>query len=201
MVARRYRAGLTVVEILVAILITSASTAALVGGVATLARAYRRIEERTLAQQTARLVLELVNRDLRRAGFDPTGSGLDPILAAGDHVLQIQADDDGSGVIDDRSEELVAYVFQPRDGILSRVVGRQSMPIASGLPPDGCRLAFLDAAGDALIDEGTGLDGPRRAAIRRVRLRVIVRDGTGTILADAASEVTIRNRPWTSVED
>lgn len=201
MVARRYRAGLTVVEILVALLITSASTAALVGGVATLARAYRRVEERTLAQQTARLVLELVSRDLRRAGFDPRGSGLDPILAAGDHVLQIQADDDGSGAVDDRSEELVAYVFQPQDGTLSRVVGRQSMPIASGLPPDGCRLAFFDAAGGELVDAGAGLDGPGRAAIRRVRLRVVVRDATETILADTASEVALRNRPWTSVED
>ncbi len=184
-----------------AILITAASTAALVGGVATLARAYRRIEERALAQQTARLVLELMSRDLRRAGFDPTGAGLEPILAAGDHVLRIQADDDGSGAVDDRSEELVAYAFQPRDGTLSRVVGRQSMPIASGLPADGCRLAFLDAAGGALVDEGAGLDGDERAAIRRVRLRVIVRDTTETILADATGEVALRNRPWISVED
>jgi type II secretory pathway component PulJ len=190
-----------VVELLIAILLTSASAAALVGGVATLARTYRRIEERTQAQQTARLILELMSRDLRRAGFDPTGASLDPILAAGDHNLQVQADDNGDGVVDDRSEELVAYEFQSRDGTLNRVVGRQSMPIANGLPADGCRLAFVDAAGSQLLDTGAGLDGPQRAAIRRVRLRVVVRDATQTILADAASEVTLRNRPWSSVED
>jgi hypothetical protein len=201
MVARRQSIGLTVVELLVAMLLTSASTAALVGGVATLARTYRRIEERTQAQQTARLVLELMSRDLRRAGFDPTGASLDPFLAAGDHTLQIQADDNGDGVVDDRSEELVAYVFEPRDGILSRVVGRQSMPIASGLPADGCSLVFLDAAGSQLFDAGDGLDGPQRAAVRRIRLRILVRDATETILADAASEVALRNRPWSSEED
>jgi Tfp pilus assembly protein PilW len=201
MVARRQGVGLTVVELLIAILLTSASTAALVGGVATVARTYRRIEERTQAQQTARLVLELMSRDLRRAGFDPTGSSLDPILAAGDHTLQIQADDNGDGVVDDRSEELVAYVFESGDGTLSRVVGHQSMPIASGLPADGCRLVFVDAAGSQLLDAGAGLDGPQRAAIRRVRLRAVVRDATQTILADAASEVALRNRPWSSVEE
>lgn len=201
MVAGKHSAGFTIVELVVAILIASASTAALVGGVATLARTYRRIEERTFAQQTARLVLELMSRDLRRAGFDPRGSGLDPILVAGDHVVQIQADVDGSGIVDDRSEELVAYVFRPNDGTLTRVVGRQSMPIASGLPPDGCRLAFFDAAGGELADDGVGLDGPRRATIRRVRLQVVVRDRAEAILVDAATEVALRNRPWSSAED
>ena len=198
MVAGRHDAGITLVELLMAILVTSAATAALVGGIATLARAYRRIEERTVAQQTARLVLELVGRDLRRAGFDPGGTGLEPILEAGDHVVRIQADDDGSGVIDDRSEELVAYVFRPDDGTLSRVVGHQSMPIASGLPSDGCRLGFYDAVGAPLADEGSGLDEPRRSAIRRVALRVVVRDATHAILADTATEVTLRNRAWTA---
>jgi type II secretory pathway component PulJ len=198
MVAGRHSAGITIVELVVAFLIAAVSTTGLVGGVATLARSYRRIEERTVAQHTARLVLELIGRDLRRAGFDPTGAGLDPILAAGGHIVRIQADDDGSSVIDDRSEELIAYVFQ--DGTLSRVVGRQSMPIASGLPSDGWRLTFFDGAGGELADAGGELDGPRCAAIRRVRLRVVVRDSAQIILADAVTEIALRNRPWNALE-
>ena len=78
-----------------------------------------------------------------------------------------------------------------------RIVGRQSMPLATGLPADGFRLSYMDNAGAVLDPDARGLDATERAAIGRVRVALLSRAASGESLASVMTEVALRNHPWT----
>jgi type II secretory pathway component PulJ len=194
--ALRADRGTTLVELVVAAGLAAAALVAPVVVMATQAALYRRLEARATAAQTARLVLEVVSRDVRRAGFDPRGTGLAPILSADAGGIVVQADDDGDGSVDAHSEEVTAYAFRPATGVLYRAVGRQTMPLAEGLSPAGFALAYLDGAGLPIDGAGgvSGLDLPR---VRRVAIAIAVGagdGGRGRPLAEVATMVALRAR-------
>jgi Tfp pilus assembly protein PilW len=187
-------AGSTLLEIVVAAGLASAALVSLVGVAATHVGAYQRTVRGVVASETLRLVLDVLARDVRRAGFDPAGIALVPVIDAAPGALALQADDDGDGGIDQRSEEVVRYVFQPERGVLRRIVGRQSMPLAEGLSADGFILTYVDGAGATLDPDRTGAVEP--LAIRRIEVSLMVRDDVGRPLAGARTAVGLRNRPW-----
>lgn len=189
-------AGISLVEFLVATATASLVLASVVRFAASQAHVYRRMEERAAANQTVRLAFDLICRDLRRAGYDPRGTALAPIVAAGSTSLTVQADDDGDGRIDRRSGELITYRFHPNPGTLSRVVGRQSMPLADDLPPDGFRFSYFDGAGTPLVEGDGDFDRDRRLMIRRVRIALRVGEHADEPLAGGYTDVALRNRPW-----
>lgn len=189
-------AGTTLVEALVATVAASLILASLVSFAGGQARFYRRMEARVSADQTVRLAFDLICRDVRRAGYDPEGVALDPIVRAGATSLTMQEDADGDGRIDRRSEELIAYRFAPSEGTLRRIVGRQSMPLATDLPPDGFRLSYFDDAGAPLPASDGDLDTDHRAMIRRVRIALRVGDLADGSAAVAYTDVALRNQPW-----
>ena len=115
--------GLTLVELLVGMLVglvaAAALTAVLRAGVAASIRAGTDAET---AIEAAAALDQLV-RELRVAGYDPTGSGVAPfVTTAADHV-EIDADLDGSGTLDATSEEHVTYRVATSSRSLQRVVG------------------------------------------------------------------------------
>jgi type II secretory pathway component PulJ len=184
--------GTTLVELVVGAGLAASVLVAPVVGLATQATLYRRLEARAAAAQTVRLVLEVVSRDVRRAGFDPQRSGLAPILSADTVTIVVQSDDDGDGTVDTRSEETTAYAFRPDTGVLYRTVGRQTMPLAEGLTATGFALVYVDRAGRPIDGTGgvSGLDLPR---IRRVGIAVAAgNDDRGAPLAEAATVVGVR---------
>jgi type II secretory pathway component PulJ len=193
----RRAAGFSLAELLVASFIASIVLTSLVAFAAAQSRFFRRAEERLTANQTVRLVLDVISRDLRQAGFDAHGTAVEPVLAASSTVLVLQQDDDGDGIVDTSSREVITYAFEPTMNTLSRIVGRQSMPLATGLPADGFRLSYIDTAGAALDPGASGLDATDRAAIHRVRVELLARAASGEPLAGVVSDVTLRNRPWT----
>jgi len=195
--ARRPNGGFSLPEILVATFMASIALTSLVSFAAAQRRGFCLIQERIAANQTLRLALEMLGRDLRRAGFDARGTAVEPVAAAGSTTLSLQQDDDGDGVIDSGSEESITYAFRPAVGTLSRVVGSQSMPLATGLPPDGFQLSYMDADGTQLDAAGRDLDAAERARIRRIRAALLARDAGGEALASAVVEAALRNRPWT----
>jgi type IV pilus assembly protein PilW len=193
---RRKSPAFGVPELLLAAFVASIVLSSLVTFVGAQVRTFRRTEHLLAANETVRIVLDVMSRDLRQAGFDPSGVALEALAAANATALTLQRDDDGDGTIDGDSEEVVAYVFRPAQGTLSRVVGRQSMPLADGLAADGFRLAYFDSAGTE-ITSPSGLDAAARAAVRRVRITLLLRDASRTALAGGSTEVALRNRPWT----
>ncbi len=142
--------GMTLVELLVGMVLglvaAAAMTALLRVGVAAGERAAGDAET---AIETAAAVDQLV-RDVRIAGYDPTGAGIAALTLAGADRLELQADLDGNGAIDASSEERIGYRVAPSSRSLQRIVGSQSLPILSDVAADGLRLSYFDAAGAAL---------------------------------------------------
>ncbi|MEB2284657.1 MAG: hypothetical protein B6D46_01420 [Polyangiaceae bacterium UTPRO1] len=158
--------GMTLVELLVGMMLGLVATAAL--GVvlrAGLAASLRAGADAEVAIETAAAVDQLV-RDLRSAGYDPRGAGFPAFrLTAADRV-ELQADLDGDGAIDGNSEERVAYRVAVASRSLQRIVGAQSLPILADVESSGLRLAWFDAAGNALDpDDSATAEAARFVAI------------------------------------
>jgi type II secretory pathway pseudopilin PulG len=188
--------GFTLPELLTATLLMSLAGAALVSFAATQSRGFARADMRITASRDVRLTLEVMSRDLRQAGFDAVGRTLEPIPVAGATRLTLQQDGDEDGMVDATSDEVITYVFRPIDGTLSRIVGRQSMPLLSGLPADGVRLSYADAHDIPLGPGAADLDESERRAIHRVDIALLARDSRGEPLGGAVTRVVLRNRPW-----
>ena len=188
--------GFSLPELLTATLLMSLAGAALVSFAATQSRGFARADRRIAASQDVRLALEVMSRDLRQAGFDAVGRAVEPVTIAGATHLTLQQDGDEDGRVDATSDDLITYVFRPHDGTLSRIVGRQSMPLLSGLPADGVRLSYADARCIPLGPGGGDLDDGERRAIHRVDIALLARDADGEPLGGAVTRVALRNRPW-----
>ncbi len=188
--------GFSLPELLTGTLIMSLAVTGLVSFAATQSRAFARADRRITASQDVRLALEVMSRDIRQAGFDAIGRAVEPLPVAGATQLTLQQDGDEDGMVDVASDELITYVFRPDDGTLSRIVGRQSMPLLSGLPADGVRLHYADAHGMPLGRGGAALDDGERRAIHRIDIALLVRDAHGEPLGGAVTRVVLRNRPW-----
>jgi type IV pilus assembly protein PilW len=143
-------AGLTLVELLVgmtlALVGTAAMTALLRSGVAAWTRAGANAEA---AAEVADGVDQLV-RDVRIAGYDPTGAAHAGLTVVAADRIEVTADLDGNGAIDAASEECVGYRIATSSRSLQRIVGAQSLPIVSEVSAGALTLAYYDAAGTRL---------------------------------------------------
>lgn len=193
--------GFSLPELLVAILIAALTMTALVSSTAGQSRAFARFETHLAASQDVRLALAVISRDLRQAGFDACGRVLEPIAAASAARIVLQRDDDEDGAVDASSQERITYLFESASGTLSRVVGRQSMPLVTSLPTDGFRLAYVDGRGVPIRPDGTDLDAAERGAIRGVDITLLTRDSAGTPLGGIVTRMAVRNRPWAATAE
>ena len=190
---RRARRGSSLIDLLVGTAlglgVLSLLTAAVAGGGRLLGAAGARGE----AEDTAQLVTEALAFDVRRAGFDPTAAGVAAVVEARADRLVLAADLDGDGSVDPESQETTAYVCAPASRRLSRIIGRQSMPLADGVLR--CALGYLDAGGAPLPPPADGLDAAARARVRAVTLDLAL---APTALASATARtvtVALRTRP------
>ncbi len=130
---RRHARATSLVELLVGTALALVVLSALTAAVGTGARLLLACGARGEAEDTAQLALEALTFDVRRAGWDPAASGLVAVREADVDRLVLTADLDGDGAVDDTSEETTAYVCLASARRLSRLVGRQSMPLADGV--------------------------------------------------------------------
>ena len=112
--------GFTLVELLIALVVTLL----VVGGATMLAGqmqgAYRSQMESASAQQDARYAIEQVERYLRAAGNNPYRLETTPCPASGTPVLAIRLDPDGDGVNDDVRLQMDA---NPTNGLIGGSAG------------------------------------------------------------------------------
>jgi type II secretory pathway component PulJ len=130
------------------------------------------------AQQSARIALERMVKELRDAGYDPRLAGIAPIVAAGPAGVTFQRDLDGDGVVD-ATRERVTFLLRPGETVLRRDAGAGAQPIIEGVRR--FVLTYFDGAGRATADTGkiasiqiyleTGLAGPVIVMQTRVSLR------------------------------
>src|SRR5262249_57919830 len=108
--ARRSVRGVTLIELVVGMGITLLVLGACVGAIAASTRLVATLGARAEAEDTAQLAVEAFRFDVRRAGFDPTASGVEGLAGALPDQPTLQADLDADGTLDAGSEELTRWV-------------------------------------------------------------------------------------------
>jgi Tfp pilus assembly protein PilW len=168
-VRHRDTRGASLVELLVGTALALAALGALTAAIACGGRLLVQGGARGELEDVAHIAVEALTFDVRRAGYDPTLAGVERLVEAAADRLTVTADLDGNGAVDGTSEETVAWVCAPAQRRLSRIVGRQSMPLADGVT--SCAFRYLDAGGAPIVVPPAGL-----AAIDRARVRAIALD-------------------------
>lgn len=164
--------GATLAELLVGAGLGLVILALLTAAVAVGSRLARAAGARGEAEDTAQLAVEAFLFDVRRAGFDPAGVGVVALSEALPDRVELAADLDGDGIVDAASEEVTAHVCATGLGRLSRIIGRQSMPLADGVT--ACTFRYLDAAGVPLPLPPAGLPAAGRALVRAVAFDLVL---------------------------
>ena len=175
----RAQAGYSLADLLVAMAITgvlmSATLSALQSGLAAWGWGTGRVE----AQQATRVALERMARELRDAGYDPTGAGIDAVLVAEPTRIVFQRDLNGNGVID-ATHERVTYILRPKETTLRRDAGGGAQPLAEGVRRFA--LFYLDGSG-----------APTTDPLRVVSVGIEIEAGLGRAEATMSTLVTLRN--------
>jgi prepilin-type N-terminal cleavage/methylation domain-containing protein len=175
----RARAGYSLAEVLVATavmgVLMSATLSLLQSGLAVWGWGAGRVE----AQQAVRAALERMARELREAGYDPTGAGIEAVVVAESTQIVFQRDLNGNGLIDP-TRERVTYLLRPGETTLRRDAGGGAQPLAESVRRFA--LSYLDASGAPTADPG-----------RIASVRIEVEAGRGRAEATMATVVTLRN--------
>ena len=158
--------GFGLLDLLVGLALGLAVLAAITTAVGAGGRLLRNAAARGEGEDTAQTAVEALTFDVRRAGYDPRASGVTPLVEAIVDRVALAADLDADGAVDPDSEETTAHVC--RAGRLSRVIGRQSLPLIDGVT--ACAFPYLDEQGAAIPLPAGGLDAAARARVRAVVL-------------------------------
>jgi type II secretory pathway component PulJ len=150
-------------------------------------------------QTTARNVLDLFAREVRRAGMDRTCAGtFSGITIAKYHEVRIKADLNGNGAIDGVNED-VTYRYNFEYGAVERVTTTSVERLISGVDLSGSNIRYFDATGVELFG-WLGLPLAQRNAVRRVRMELRLTGETADpnkatdLGAFASTDVNLRNR-------
>lgn len=154
--------GFTLIELLVVLSIQGILMAALVMSFTSQLRTHRQQEQMSEMQQSARAAMDLIAREVRMAGYDPTRAGIAGIAYDVD-VLRIAADLNGDGDAAD-SNENVAYGHDPATLRLTRDTGGGRQSVAEQV--EFFAFEYRDA---------NGLPTAVAADIRQFRVRITVR--------------------------
>lgn len=177
--AWRSAGGVSLAELLVSLAVLALLFAGVFGILHGSLRAYGWGAARVEAQQSARVALERMAKELREAGYDPTAAGIAPIVAAATDRVTFQRDLNGNGVIDP-TRERVTFLVRPGETVLRRDAGGGAQPLAEGVRRFA--LTYYDRAGAETAD-------PARVISIRIELEVGL-TGPGAVVE---SHVTLRN--------
>lgn len=175
----RLASGFSLPELLVSLAILGLVLASIFGLLHGGVRAYGSGAARVEAQQAARVALERMVKELREAGYDPSGAGIAPILTAAPDRVTFQRDTNRNGVVDATSER-VTFLVRAGESVLRRDAGAGAQPIVQGVRR--LTLTYFDRAGGATTD-------PVRVASIRIALDV----GRGGPRSIMETQVSLRN--------
>ena len=180
MQAWRRAGGFSLVELLISLAVLSLPVVGVLAILRGALAAYGWGTNRVEAQQSARAALERMAGELREAGYDPTGAGIEPVtVAAADHVT-FQRDLNGNGVVDP-TRERVTFLVRHGETVLRRDAGGGAQPIIDGVRR--LTLTYYDQTGASVSD-------PSRVSSIRIRLEV----GLGGSVVVMQTQATLRNR-------
>src|SRR3972149_4150265 len=157
MIAWRAEAGFSLAELLASTALMSVLMAATLTVLVAGEGSHGLRAARLGAHQAARIALERMTRELREAGYDPTGIGLRAVVVAEPTRVAFQRDLNGNGVLDP-TRERVTYLL--RGSVLRREAGAGAQPIIEGVR--SLALPYFDRAGEGTTDPYRAAGGRRR---------------------------------------
>jgi type II secretory pathway component PulJ len=205
---RQYQ-GVTLVELLVALGLSSIFCVALYGFYQVHRNVLKAEEVRLSLRESSRLAIDFMVRELHMAGARPVrGSacdGFERLTEAEAQRVTMQYDFRGAsstsapdGCPDDPSEQ-ISYVYNAEEQMLKRATsGGAPQPFIGDVPADGFELRYFDRDGDELTPPLTAVD---RAAVRSLHIIVVTQathpDPTQTDLltSEFSSTVFLVNPP------
>jgi type IV pilus assembly protein PilW len=141
--------GFTLAELLVTLavlgLVLAGTLTILQNGVRAYGWGARRVE----AQQSVRLALERMVKELRDAGYDPKSAGIAPITVAAPDRVTFQQDLNKNGIVDS-TRERITFLLRPGESILRRDAGGGAQPIIEHVRR--FRLTYFDRDGVPTTD-------------------------------------------------
>lgn len=166
----RRRDGMTVVELMVALVIFGVIIGVVFGFLTESRRSYSSTREKAHYQQGLRAVMSLVTREVRSAGCDPTGTGFESFPFADANTFRCRMDLNGdTDTTDTNPDEDVTYAFNAGTGDLTRTAGGNNVVILRGLT--NLQFNYYDADGNLL--NALPLSATDRALIRSVDLVMV----------------------------
>jgi type IV pilus assembly protein PilW len=191
--------GFTLVELLVAMAISSIVLASVAAAYRTQIRTHATQQMVVDMQQNIRGAMYIMQREIRMAGHDPTGLSGASILVADDAVLQFQSDDNEDGDCDDSMED-IRYAMTA-DGALGRQVsGGPLSPLAENI--DAINFVYLDGANPPNI-LATPVPASNLSDIRSVQITIVARSGQNLpgLFYQATDNRIYRNQQGTIILD
>jgi prepilin-type N-terminal cleavage/methylation domain-containing protein len=180
----RRRAGMTLVEMMVAIAMFGVVMTVVFGFLTNSRRSYSHMSQRVEFQQSARAVLDLITGEIRSAGCDPLSAGFTRFVSAAATGLECRMDLDGDGAIEvTEPAEDVSYAYDAGRRELSRNNGAGAQVVLRNVTAVDFR--YFDATGAEIAAR------PLTAA-NRARIRSVLVDITGVSNRDEPLRFTTR---------
>ena len=129
--------GFSLIEMLIAMGVSSLLVAAMMSLFSTQRRVYAIREQVAEMQQDARAGMDFMVREITMAGYDPTNNAAAGIVTAAAGTIRFTMDLNGDGDTVDANEE-VTYILYDADGDGDQDLGRD--PGAPGAPGGGTQL-------------------------------------------------------------
>ena len=191
--------GSSLVELLVSLLILGVLAAGLHQSYAALLRNVAVLKSVSEAQERVQIGIELMQRDLRSAGFSPDGSFGHGVRFAQVDRIGIARDLNGDHDSTDANER-VAYYFDHDGSRLMRQMGNAPpQPMLNDLAQEGLTFEYFTADGYVLDPANGSLSDEERSRLRRIDLALSIElphpyhGDASPIRCRQRSTVTLRN--------
>ena len=198
--------GFTLVELLVSMLLTAILLGAVYSVYRVQARELKVQDERLGAQDYARAVADLMVREIRNAGFAPTGATCAVVVAADVQTLQFRYDANANGSCADTNEDII-YGFDTTAcptgfGNITRKEGANAaQPLTDcNIPAGTGNFSFTYYPKDSSTAYSTPVAAGSLGSVQRIAVKVTVQSKNpdpvfgGQLTATISSNTDLRNR-------
>jgi len=158
-------AGFTLVELMIALVVSGLVMAAVVSVYIAQTRSYGEHDDVADIQQNLRGALAILTTEIRMAGYDPTRGNVATILTTTPTRLRFTRDITGDGDVDDPNEDIE---YQ----LVGTSLGRQTAG-AGGFQPLADNIEALEF--HYILDDGTMFANPTPGSVRAVKISLLAR--------------------------